>query len=51
VVETPNDNRVAGMRWLLSSYTIRQIAKRLHMGIWNSLNNKLYLRSKIKPKD
>jgi REP element-mobilizing transposase RayT len=23
VVETPNANRVAGMRWLLSTYTIR----------------------------
>jgi hypothetical protein len=111
VVETPNANLVARMRWLLSSYTIRlnhrhrlighvfrakgerilaeelrrlkwkemnlreqpkgeleklaiaarlrrettltirQIAKRLHMGSWKSLNNKLYLRSTIKPKD
>jgi hypothetical protein len=42
VVETPHANRVAGMRWLWSSYTISQIAQRLHMGSWKSLNNKLY---------
>jgi hypothetical protein len=29
--------------------TIREIAKRLRMGSWKSLNNRLYLRSKIKP--
>jgi hypothetical protein len=34
-----------------TTLTIRQIAKRLHMGSRKSLNNKLYLRSKIKPKD
>jgi putative transposase len=34
-----------------TTLTIREIAKRLRMGSWKSLNNKLYLRSKIKPKD
>jgi putative transposase len=38
VVETPNANLVAGMRWFLSTYS------------WKSLNNKLYLRSKCKHK-
>ena len=46
VFETPNANLVAGMRWLLSTYTIRVIAVRLHMGSWKSLNNKLYLAGK-----
>jgi len=34
-----------------TTLTIREIAKRLRMGSWKSLNNKLYLHSKIKPKD
>ena len=46
VVETPNANLVAGMRWLLSSYTIREIATRLHLGSWRSLNHQLYLAGK-----
>ena len=29
-----------------TTLTIRQIAQRLHMGDWKSLNNKLYLRGK-----
>ena len=29
-----------------TTLTIRQIAERLHMGSWNSLNNKLYLAGK-----
>ncbi len=31
-----------------TTLTIRQIAKRLHMGSWKSLNNKLYLAGKAK---
>ena len=46
--ETPNANRVAGVRWLLSTYTIR--LNHRHTGSWKSLNNKLYLRSKQKAK-
>jgi len=34
-----------------TTLTIRQIAKRLRMGSWKSLNNKLWLRRKIKPKE
>src|SRR5271166_5946402 len=48
VVETPNANLVAGMRWLLSSYTLREIATRLHLGSWRSLKNRLYLAGKSK---
>ncbi len=31
-----------------TTLTIRQLAQRLHMGAWQSLNNQLYLRSKQK---
>ena len=31
-----------------TTLTIRQIAQRLHMGSWKSLNNKLYLAAKGK---
>lgn len=31
-----------------TTLTIRQIAERLHLGSWKSLNNKLYLRSRAK---
>jgi REP element-mobilizing transposase RayT len=33
-----------------TTLTIRQIAERLHLGSWKSLNNKLYLRSRGKGK-
>jgi len=33
-----------------TTLTLRQIAERLHLGSWKSLNNKLYLRSKSKRK-
>ena len=33
-----------------TTLTIRQIAERLHLGSWKSLNNKLYLRSRSKGK-
>jgi hypothetical protein len=29
-----------------TTFTIRQIAERLHLGSWKSFNNKLYLRSR-----
>ena len=31
-----------------TTLTIREIAERLHMGSWKSLNNKLYLAAKAK---
>jgi REP element-mobilizing transposase RayT len=34
-----------------TTLTIRQIARRLHMGSWKSLNNKLYLRKKAAAKE
>jgi hypothetical protein len=34
-----------------TTLTIRQIARRLHMGSWKSLNNKLYLRNKTAAKE
>jgi REP element-mobilizing transposase RayT len=60
VVETPNGNLVAGMRWLVAmagrlscetTLTIREIAQRLHMGSWKSLNNRLYLAGKENAKE
>ena len=33
-----------------TTLTIRQIAERLHLGSWKSLNNKLYLAGKMKNK-
>lgn len=42
---------IAGRLRRETTLTIREIAKRLRMGSWKSLNNKLYLRSKIKPKE
>jgi len=33
-----------------TTLTIREIAQRLHMGSWRSLNNKLYVLNKTKPK-
>ncbi len=34
-----------------TTLTVRQIAERLHMGSWKSLNNKLYLRRKTEPEE
>ena len=33
-----------------TTLTIREIARRLHMGSWKSLNNKLYLAGKARDK-
>jgi hypothetical protein len=39
---------VAGRLRRETTLTIRQVAQRLYLGIWKSLNNKLYLRNKGK---
>ena len=47
VVATPNGNLVAGMRWLLSAYTLRFNPRHKRSGRWKSLNTKLHRWRKI----
>jgi hypothetical protein len=37
---------LAARLWRETTLTIRQIAQRLYLGSWQSLNKKLYLRNK-----
>ena len=41
VLETPQANLVAGMRWFLGTYTARWIAERLHIGSVSTLTHGL----------